>query len=305
MYKIKTYLFISLFFFLLEGCVYDDMSDCNNPVSLRMIYTLNKDYTDKFPDYVEYVDFYVYDQDKELILEEQVTTSSLLSGNTHYLDLPAGKYTTVIWGNKDAEDYDVKDKEALEEMSLALIREEEDRITRKPADLFHGIISFEVGTQETQKTVSMIKNTNHIHILVEVPISLRSYPDTEFSVRMYGSNGLYKYDNSRIASQQLQYIPSYSKYTQSATDYIQADFKTLRLFIGDGVRVMIMKGTEVLIVESLTDLLLQSSIVNNNEDLDRYDDYTLLFTVDEQGDYTLSAIQVNDWDVIWEPGGEI
>jgi len=269
---------------------------------------MNPSYLDKFSESVEHITVLVYDTSGHLVYRQGANTTSLVTGNRFLLKISPGEYTAVIWGNIHTDDYKVSNEEKLESMYLEVLTDGEIPLNAEPSDLFHGKVDFEVTKEKGREaTVSMIKNTNTIHVVLEGIYQTRSAPESDYSVRIQGSNGVYNADNKFYDNvKRLQYQPDYSISRTGEVVKAHADFKIQRMVQKDDVRIRILEGEEVKITELITERLFQSAYVSTEEDLDRFDDFTLVYTFSENYQtFFLTTIKVENWEMKIDPGVEI
>lgn len=291
---------------LFTGCLMNDNENCPVSVNLRFVYTLNPEYVDEFADEVLHTDLLVYDGEGKLFLAKRFQlsemTSSLLGGRSVKLALPVGKYTVIAWGNFEPTDYTLLSTSTLAAMQISLMSDNAGNVTRLQSPLFHGMTTVEVADdyQETEKLVEMIKDVHDINVILyaNAPV-LHNWSGYTFEIK--GSNGTYRNDNTKEVSSTLTYTPIQPSTPWQEGDKvgIKASIRTMRLFQGDDLRILIKRDGVVRYEAPLTSLLLQHPTYTTNEDLDRYDEYELRFLIDS----TISLISVNDWNVVVENGG--
>lgn len=159
---------------LLSGCIGDDLRDCpsDNNLTLSFFY-LN------FPQHINRVTVGIYDSGSQLVEYRQIEKKELAILQGMQLNLPAGSYTAVCWGN------------AFEHTQINgfeignLLREKE---TAHPGyfsssdiptndALYYGIHAFTVNTQTTtHETVSF--TPAHIRLVVQLKGLINTAPNT-------------------------------------------------------------------------------------------------------------------------------
>lgn len=280
------------------GCTDEDRDHCFTDLSLRFTYTHNSLFVDLFDAQVQSLDLYFYDHQDRLLGKRRVMREQLESRNTYSLrDLPLDEYTIVAWGNYDPAFYSCNEAYTLSDMSMDVLCADDGALSGNPCHFFHGIAR--VGWGDTgELVVPMIKTTNDIHI--EIVQTTRA--DDDFSVRMEGIAGSYNYENNQVGDGLLHHTPGC---VESGGRH-RADFTVTRLREGDGLSVVIMDDQgDVLHTDLVTArILAEYPLVNNNSDLDRYDDYTLVYRAQSTGGtYVFTLIQINDWDLTGSGGG--
>jgi len=313
--KVIAVLIVSLFF---TGCISDDMSDCfPDKLSLRFVYNYNKDYADKFDQQVNTLDLFIYDKETDELLESvHIKKEELLEGNIYEFETlpPVGQYLVVVWGNLNSEYYDCDGHSVYSGMKVELRSNAARLVERRQGSLFHGIVEFSAG-ESGEKEVSLIKDTNDIHIIITDTSDEGAYAEPgQLTAKIDADNSAYKYDNLPIANyKQIQHIANTSPDASNAA-VLKADLTVMRLFIGDNSKITIEdskfgipitdeKGKEVKNT-SLTDLLMKDENINSNAAFDRHDDYTLYFeTKVIRGVTVLALVRINDWNLIVMEGG--
>lgn len=282
-----------------QGCVEDDLSVCG--LNLEFTYTQNTDGIDKFAESIDRVDVFVFDSDGLFL--GKYSDGNISSSRSMRMNLMPGLYSFVAWGNL-SDDYNlyelVQGETHINEALLSLNRIN-DTISTHPGHLFHGALLNETVSADVQKnqtlTMDMIKDTKSISVTsVGLPIA----PDDGISTKRFtctitSINGDYKFDNSIIGTDRLQYIP----YSMISDDReLISDFVTMReLNDGSTGSRLIVRHNDLenetvkeLFNKNLVDLLLPVSI---KQDLNIEDTFDILL----EFDYVVGtvSITVNGW----------
>ena len=286
------------------GCTKEDLSDCPTEVRLDLNFTYNKDGVDRFASEVSSAEFFLYGQNGELLWSRTLTADEIAAQSLSLSVGPgAASYTAVLWANYTQVHYDLTGQERTEAMNLAL-KHADGVVSQRPGHLLHGTLNFETDAERTpvHRLMSLRKLTNTVHVILEGAMSgTRNASGTPYSVQLSGGNGAYNYDGSKAASRSLTYLPEYTHYVEGHQQALGADFTTMHLCTGDDMRVTVFNGSQTLYDELLVPLLMQSDEINTDEDLWRYDEYTLLFNAN----MVLTAIKVLDWTIIDTSDGGI
>lgn len=287
---------------ILVGCdLKDDYSNCRMGVHLSFVYTLNKDYVDKFAEQVSHTDLFVYDENGSLTQSIRVQTAEMKNGKTDIYLLP-GKYKIVSWSNLEETDYTVLQVNTLTQMQVQLNTNTENQIKTQQSALFHGTTDIEVKPKyTTEGNIAMTKDVNDIQIILYTDeINESNY--SNYSIEITGTNGTYNFDNSKAESKLLKYMPptGYQPWEENGQNGIKVDLRVMRMFTDDDLRVIIRLGGKAIYNELLTTEILKHPDYNTDEDLDRYDEYTLRFRLKTTG---LSLISINDWTLTEQNGG--
>ncbi|WP_165042483.1 FimB/Mfa2 family fimbrial subunit [Dysgonomonas sp. ZJ709] len=292
--------------FLFWGCIDKDYDDCPTGLglSLSFVYTHNTAYKDLFADQVETLDLFIYDEDNNFFVAKHILSADLDIGNSYSLSfLPVGNYTIVIWGNMDALRFNNTYTSMLADMQVSIITDHQRLVTSGKYSLFHGLAKIRA-TDNGIQTISLIKNTNDIHIIIEDDPATGGTKNIKepYTVQLDGFNGDYNYDNSLAGNAKLQHI---SACTMTHDQAQQTDFTVMRFFKEGNMQITLKNASgEVLYEESLTQRILQNLPINTQEDLDRLDDYTFHYRVsNENGTNSFALISINNWQVINSPSG--
>ncbi len=294
-FSFKIFLFILLFpAFVFTSCINEDDDDCFVGVYLTFKYTKNTDWEDKFSGQVTELILNIYNGESgEFIQDRKVSYMELVNGNTLWLPLPGGNYQITVWGgsNQIENSYELTSKAHLEDFRLDII----DENKRDLCALYYGNLTYEQTGTVMYEEIDLVKNTNNIHVIVKKPSDSPESPN----MLITADNGSYNYKNEPIGTDLLSYQPRYSR----LDDSWQADFTVLRLLQELDITLDIGWGESFQESYSLVnEILTQHPDIVSNDDLDREDEYTIRFEVDE-GNKTLVLISVNDWNVNEVEGG--
>ncbi|WP_455585286.1 FimB/Mfa2 family fimbrial subunit [Bacteroides sp.] len=194
------------------------------------------------------------------------------------------------------------------------------------ASLFHGEVKKQTFTRARQNTVTTIdltKNTNNIRIVIAQVNSNPSKPVTRainkdrFSYALYDDNGYMNYDNTLLEDNLLTYLPFVTETTSVKTRALStnnteaeypaavAEISVARLMETQKPRLEIKDaetGKELLpsgsLIEYLNLLKTQNKIdMPLQEYLDREDNYSMIFFVNENLTLLKTVMQINKWVV--------
>lgn len=302
--------FIAGFMLVLHGCMKEDYSDCG--LYLQFKYTHNPEQTDKLREVINTIDVFAFDAGGTFVGHWKHEPSN---GNELHLKLGKGVYTIVAWGNISGQ-FSYSSLQpgvtTVEEAILSLNRDAGNIVTETSHSLYHAMIGSlsikEIGMQRME--MDFYHNVNHVEVNLEgLPIPaatsregriIDTAPGTRFTVLVTGSNGDYKFDNSRWEmAPTLTYIPQYSQSGKRLT----ASFSLMRLSKDDDTRIVLLHTEDdgskrELYNESLSDLLMTNPKLDFNIDsefqLNLKFDYT----------YTLIGITVNEWNNVDADDGQ-
>lgn len=292
---------------LLLSCMRDEgecpVTQPGDPVVvLRMVYTHNMEQEERFAREVSHTSLYLFDGDERLYDVMELPTAGLDEGNTVTLELPAGDYTAVAWGDAHTDPYEVACGGTLRDMTVAMACEPDGTVSSHPGHMFHAMARFgHDGVNATYADLPMVKNTNRVDILVYgLEPEPQQAPGELLTVSIEGTNGLYAYDRSLPGSQMLKYLPVYGFMEYDGEEVPAASFVAQRI-VEDGDLMLSSVQTgydEPFIHESLPQLIKENYTGSDFADyLDREDHFTVKISVEKNRDgrYVVVSIQINDW----------
>lgn len=294
---------------VLNGCMKEDYSNCG--LYLQFKYTHHPERTDKLRELVKTIDVFAFNAGGTFVGQWKHDPSK---ENELHLQLEKGVYTIVAWGNL-SEHFSYSSLHpggtTLEEAILSIRRDAENTVNIHPQPLYHAIVEEldikKIGIQRTE--VYFYHNVNHVEVNIEglpIPAVLAEGRGTEptsstrFTVLVTGSNGDYKFDNSRWENAPtLTYVPQYALSGKRLT----AAFSLMRLSENDDTRITLFHteadgSLRELYSESLTELLMTNSILDFTLD----SKYQINLTFDYT--YTLVGITVNEWNNVDADDGQ-
>ncbi|MCC8019195.1 MAG: FimB/Mfa2 family fimbrial subunit [Rikenellaceae bacterium] len=293
----------------LSSCLKEDNSDCPEtlpPVALRFVFTHHdhtEEVTDLFSEFVEDVHLYIFDMYDNYVYHIDTPQSSLVDGNTLYLDIEEGEYKMVVWGNLFGTGYEVIGSSSATTRTGFTIQASENHTG--VADLFHGMDAVTVDSTFKTYDISLIRDTHIVRIrLLGLDEPTRTIEGTDYTVSVEGSNIVYDFENNPAAGNATaSYIPTYSGFTEENTYVAQAEFKLQRLFIGDDLTLRILEGDVVRTEDKITERILQAyEDIETDEDLDKHYIYELYYEADRYGGWIFVGNSIKDWDGSSMPG---
>ena len=311
-----------------NGFIFEGEGDCGIYYRIRFKYDYNIKFADAFANEVNSVALYVFDQNDVLVEEIATTDKESLSSGTFEIpiELDPGHYTLMAWGGlMNEESFDMlADTEVgvtkREELQVRMHRQYDENGKAVVSDdllpLFHGSMPLEVtGEPGTYtETMSLMKNTNVIRVLLH-EISGHDVDASKFIFEINDDNGLYDCENNVLDDEMI----TYSAWHQSTgtADVNDTDVKAVtsvsvalaeltigRMRAGDSPVLHIKNretGEDVFRIPVADYALLVKGNYRENmgdqEYLDRQDEYTMTFFLDE-GEWVSSVIYINSWRVV-------
>ena len=311
-----------------NGFIFEGEGDCGTYYRIRFKYDYNIKFADAFANEVNSVALYVFDENDVLVEEIATTDKQALSSGSFEipLELQAGHYTLLAWGGlMHEESFDLLaqtevGKTKLQELQVKMHRQYDENgkatVCEDLLPLYQGSLSLEV-TQEPgtyTETLSLMKNTNVIRILLHEMSGHDVDPD-QFIFEINDDNGLYDWDNTLLEDEMI----TYSAWSQSSgnaqiddtdvkavteVNVALAELTIGRMRAGDSPVLHIKNretGEDVFRIPVADYALLVKGNyrqdMGDQEYLDRQDEYTMTFFLDE-GEWVSSVIYINSWRVV-------
>ena len=315
-----------------NGLIFEGEGDCGIYYRIRFKYDYNIKYADAFANEVNSIALYIFDENDVLVDEITTTDKLALSSGTFEipLELEPGKYTLLAWGGlMNEESFDMLAETTvgvtkLQELQVKMHRQHnangEANVSDDLLPLFHGTMPLEVsdipGTYN--ETMSLMKNTNVVRILLH-EMSGHNVDADKFIFEIRDSNGLYDWDNTLLNDEMITYSPwrqstgsaEMEDYTRAITtvNVALAELTIGRMMAGESPVLHIKNretGEDVFRIPVADYALLVKGHyrenMNDQEYLDRQDEYTMTFFLDE-GEWVSSFIYINSWRVVLNDTG--
>ncbi len=300
--------------------IYEDLDPCPHGVSLRFIYDYNLEFANAFPNQVDCLTLFIYDEEGNYVDRRIVTGPELQNEDYRMqLDLKKGTYRFVAYGGLACEE---KTFSLLQEPDAGSnytdLRVEADwrRVEsdlpekRKLHDMFWGELTLATSDLYQKGVVKMMKNTNNIRIVLQ-QMNGEPVDDKDYEFEITDDNTLFSYDNDLLPNGPVTYTP-WSQ-GQASTGVIEgnkeevvayAEFSTSRLMTKNSPKMIIKRkadGKEVVNIPLINYLLILKSdhfaAMPQQEFLDRGYYWSMIFFLDSNHDWFKVTIKVNDWVV--------
>lgn len=328
-YKSILYLMTAALLLIMAACgglINDDEGDCAPYNYLKITYTMNTVNADALHSQVEKLTIYIYQND-HLLQQQEILTSDMPQGNLIPLcnkDFKPGKYHIVVKGGSVTTDDDfhtqtTRSEERLHDLTCRMRRAADNTVNYKCQPLFYGSTDIELKDEEGSHVyvVDLTKDTNDIVIILQ---STTENADLEkYSCTITYDNGLLDYQNNKIGTEQLTYIPYKSQiaeagmtiYEDGEAQYqkmgaLVSRFRLSRLFAGTNpIFHLYVRNEDGTTTENIRIPLIDYILLTRDkykastvqELLDREDHYNMTFFLDGKG-YMTSVIYINSWKVV-------
>ncbi len=312
------------------GCsmVTDEPNACPAQLRVRFVYDYNLKFADAFANEVKSVNIWAFDSDGKLVWSDAANGEELAE-NSFYLETPLteGRYDFVSWcGLKDNESFNLATytpdtKEELE-ITLKTISENGESISKNNLPgLYHGMVkgvTYDIDPfSPTFKTVTipLMKDTKDIRIMLQ-HLDGSEIDNRDFSVSITDRNAKMSWNNT-IMPTHVIYKPWNIKYGQASAPgskdtkamtsvaSLLFELSTGRLMESSDAVLTVHRNwdNQDIIRIPLIDYLLlvrgHYGNISDQEYLDRMDDTSMVFFIDKNSNWYMSAgIFINDWAVV-------
>lgn len=317
------------------GCdtIWEGEGDCTRVYQVSFTYTMNIKNTDTFAKEVESVSLFVFDQSGKLVAAKTDAGEALGTGNykMSFDNIEPGTYDLIAWaGLTDNDSFSLiggdspVSKEDLVCRLNRLYDESNAAYSKKQLGaLYHGMAERVEFTEHYGvnhvTTIDLTKNTNTVRLVLYNEDG-RPLRENEFHFTITDNNGTMNYDNSLLDDE----VIVYSEWTKKTdmlespeqqmrsdevkTNYcVVAEIDLARLVLGQKpVLTVVQDGKDEPIIRlSLINLLLVAKgevreSMDSQEYLDRQDDYTIFFKLDDNNEwYTNGVVFVNGWKMVF------
>lgn len=333
-----------------------DEGDCSIEYSVKFKYDYNMEEVDAFSKLVRTVTLYAFDDNGNLVYRKTDEGEQL--GDADYtmkVDIDASKYHLIAWAGLNDESFAVPllapQQSKIDELTVQTLRKSANQTSRTATEneegkyivnnelhaLWHGEVKNAVATRsgrESVTTVSLVKNTNNIRIVVaQVNQSNEPIPPTRainknsLKCAIYDDNGYMNYDNTLLPDNMLTYQPFVTDMntvtsrafhtggqpteegdsgTQQQFNAVVNEISIARLLTSQTPRLSIknsVTGEDLFKSKNLIEFLelLRLEQYKNKyglqEYLDREDNFSMIFFVNEKMALINSVIEINGWTI--------
>ncbi len=311
--------------------IYDDEGDCS--VHVRFKYDYNMKYADAFAHEVSSVTLYLIDDSGNIVWQKTEEGSALAQeGYMMDVDVEPGTYSMLAWaGSKDYGSFAINSGTQATALQCTLNRQysaEGAAYVDTDLDrLFHSLdtISAQPFTYKdrTVYTVPLVKDTNIFRIVLQ-QVTGGDVDVSKFLFQIDDNNGYMDWDNSIIPDENITYYawhtdqgeaevytdgtlesgPSSAK-TRATFAAAIAELTTARLVKGNNPRLTVTNKETDKVVFSIPLIdyaLLVKGFYNQSMDdqefLDRQDEWDMVFFLDEGDRWVDTYIYINSWKIV-------
>jgi hypothetical protein len=295
------------------SAIMEDRVECPEVCHIRFKYDYNMKYADAFANEVKQVSVFVFDENGRFLKLQTIEGDVLKTENFFItLDVSPGKYHLVVWAGLDGESFSIEKItpgiSTISDLKVAL--NAVNRVSDSDLHpLWHGEIKeINVTGVYQEEFISLVKDTHRVRVVLQ-HINGKPVNGSSFRFEITDDNSLINYDNSLIPAGLLTYSPYITgqnivgDVTPVETAY--AEIHTSRLMVNSQSRLRIIdvNDNSIVIDIPLTAYLLLTELEGNKgkmssqEYLDRQDEYSLIFFLDDNLSWLKTQIIINGWTV--------
>lgn len=307
----------------IPSAIFDDQGDCSVHFKIKFRYDMNMEFADAFHSHVGSVTLYAFGEDGRLVWQNSESGDHLSQeGWMMDVELEPGTYDLLAWcGLEEGNHFTVPEaqvgKTVISDLKCRLERTDAE-VTGDLNDLFHGVLHTELTAKPGTHvyTMPLIKNTNSVRVNLH-HLSESEIDPEDFRFEIIDDNGYMDWDNSLLEDEFLTYRPwSVSSGSVDAdTDLPSKAGEELNLVVTEFTvaRLMASKDPVLHIYNDKLDrkvlsipmkdyfLAVRSANVasmDEQEFLDRNDDYSMTVLLDKNLDWVSVSINIHSWRVV-------
>ncbi|MCM1348905.1 MAG: FimB/Mfa2 family fimbrial subunit [Firmicutes bacterium] len=314
-----------------DGWIYQDEGDCDPHFKVKFRYDYHLKGGNAFPNEVNAVTLYIIDPETGNVVWRKTENSDSLKNEDYVMDiegLAPGNYKLMAWagdGHRGSEHFTLADTgNDHTEFRCTLNREHAADGTAQVSAPLHRLykdLPQEFSVREFPDrqgthvhTVRLMKNTNHITVVLQ-HLSGEPVDPKAFTYTITDNNGIMDYDNSLIDDETISYTPNIYRTGISAgfvpENMAQAQFSAA--IVEFDVARMMADHKMYLTINRVSDggLVAKVPVIDyalmvkgnygtmpDQEYLDRQDQYSMVFFIDEGLRWINTMIYINSWMIV-------
>lgn len=306
-----------------ELSVFDGPGDCPSRYDIDFISNYNLANKDDFFETVKSLSLFVFDAQGNFVKEYAEADSVLQRvGPKGYHrmsieDLPAGDYSLLTWCNVDTVAHpsfrlDPKHPLTLTEAKCrldSLRQNQNDNMLvsdKKLTQLLHGHL-FEQHLPDRKDTVldmHLVRDVKNVEIILQRLDGQPLNPDN-FVYALEGDNSVLGYDNDLLTADDICYQPYLPLESGNEGKAVVGNLSTSRLMPDHPLRLRVYdKWTHKPVLDipfvdyALLTKEFEHADMDDQEYLDRRDDYSIIFFLDNNNQWFAGQLVVNGWKIV-------
>lgn len=331
--RLRTVLMLMVACAMVTSCetiLVDDAIDCSMDYRVKFKYDYNLKYADAFAHEVRSVTLYAFDESGKFVYQR--TEQGDMLGEMEYsmpVEIEPGNYDLVSWAGLEGEEsFSVPvltpGVSTIEDLNCTMNRQHSRAadgsayIDKDLIPLYHGQVQRQIFTRAASSqviTVPLVKNTNNVRVVLQ-HLSGEIVDVDKFTFTIQDENGMMNYDNNLLKDEKLTY---YAWHTDQGSADMEgesgsravtsvgvaiAELTVGRLITSNNPVLSIhnQNGEKVLSIPLIDYALLVKGNYNRKMDdqeyLDRQDEYNMTFFLDANDRWLSSSIVINGWKVV-------
>ena len=300
----------------------DSIPEATISYKVRFDDSYNMNYADAFSSEIKSLTLFVLDSSsKSLVWTYDETDQEKLKKGNYTIDLPLtpGNYDLVAWcgitGTDPVPSFSLTTTPELEKTTidqlktkLSVGKESADNVivhSDPLTELHHGILREQNLTKhDTTLVVPLVRNTNNVRVVLQ-RIDGTDLDAADFDFCVEASNGQMNYDNQLLKDSQREFR-AYNKTNKAGTNngtVVLAEMSLARMVLDQNMRLKATYKDKTLLNIPLIKyaLLIKGyyyDTMDDQEFLDRQNDWNFIFFLNENNQWEQSNLYINDWHVI-------
>ncbi len=329
----RTIIPLLLIIMLAGGCerIFEGEGDCSVTYMVNFRYDYNMEYEDEFTQEVEGVTLYVIDSGTGKIIWQKTESGAALSqaGYAMEADVSAGTYDLLVWGwSGNGSSWSIPASSAYNTDLTSTLNLNHDAQGNAYSDtdidrLYYGYVAGQdFGTKPIGVhtcTVPLVKDVNNIRVVLQYE-SGEMVDKDNFTFTLTDNNGSLDWDNSVLGDETITYYPWQTEQGEPEIDSRADDglnaavakFTVGRLMQShnDYAMLTVTNNTTRAVVASIPFIQMFDRVksyeapdLDNQEYLDRQDDYSIVLFLDNGDRWVNTYIYINSWRVVLQNSG--
>lgn len=332
-YNIWRTALLTVLCLLFASCsmMHQDEEDCSTNMRVRFKYDYNMKFADAFGHEVKTVTLYAFDVSGTLAYKR--TESAEVINATGYMDvsdIEPGIYNLMVWaeGEERRQDSYIFGQAETGSKDIGSLT---CRINRTGSEINHDLTPLFWGRAENQDLtrierggvrmaeVSLVKNTNVVRVVLQQQ-SPEAADASKFSFEITDNNGWLNHENNVLYEDSpITYRPwsvtsgtadmegtgdAYKAAEQTQVSVVVAELTVNRLVMSNSPRLTVRNDKDGIVfsIPLINYVLLVKGNYNRDMDdqeyLDRQDEYNMTFFLDKDGSWLSASIIINSWRVV-------
>ncbi len=309
-----------------DSAIYDYEGDCSVNYRIKFRYDYNMKFADAFAHEVNTVTLWLLDENGNVVLQKTESGEALAQEDyAMTVEVLPGKYSLLAWaGTADKGSFTIPEAANGKQLTCKLNRKYDAQgkayVDEDLDRLFHGYLpNQEFGPVEGTYyyTVPLVKNTNNVRVVLQ-HLSGEPVDKDKYHFTITDNNGFMDWNNTVLDDEEITYNAWLTKAGVAGTTDEEteargthafsaaiAELTVPRLMTDHSPRLTVTNtdnGETILSIPLIDYALLvkgnYNEAMDNQEYLDRQDEYNMTFFIDEGYRWMNAYIYINSWKVV-------